>query len=124
MTTYRLEFIPDAPERTRDWFMDAPGLPPIVQNWRDAGCVAPLALTDESVGPVRDWLDQVWYREEHRPIRLVADEPGATLDRDESVKIDLDPDDALAALLKVDPQAEPVEDDPAPPHGDPPSSDP
>jgi hypothetical protein len=32
---------------------------------------------------------------------------------------DLDPEEALRALLKVDPSAEPVEDDPAPPHGDP-----
>jgi hypothetical protein len=39
-------------------------------------------------------------------------------DEDERVAISLDPDDALRALLKVDPQAEPVEDDPAPPHGD------
>jgi hypothetical protein len=30
-----------------------------------------------------------------------------------------DPEDVLKALLKVDPQAEPVEDDPAPPQGDP-----
>jgi hypothetical protein len=42
-----------------------------------------------------------------------------TLDSDEPIKIDLDPEEALKALLKVDPQAEPVEDDPAPPHGDP-----
>jgi hypothetical protein len=40
-------------------------------------------------------------------------------ERDEPVKIDLDPEDALKALLKVDPQAEPVEQDPSPPHGDP-----
>jgi hypothetical protein len=40
-------------------------------------------------------------------------------DRDKTVKIDLDPEEALKALLKVDPEAEPVEDDPAPPHGDP-----
>jgi hypothetical protein len=40
-------------------------------------------------------------------------------ERDEPVKIDLDPEAALKALLKVDPEAEPVEDDPAPPHGDP-----
>jgi hypothetical protein len=40
-------------------------------------------------------------------------------ERDEPVKIDLDPEDALKALLKVDPDSEPVEDDPAPPHGDP-----
>jgi hypothetical protein len=39
--------------------------------------------------------------------------------RDEPVKIDLDPEEALKALLKVDPEAEPVEDDTAPPHGDP-----
>ena len=39
-------------------------------------------------------------------------------DRDEPVKIDLDPEDALKALLKVDPKAEPVEQDPSPPHGD------
>jgi hypothetical protein len=29
-----------------------------------------------------------------------------------------DPEDVLRALLKVDPEAEPVEDNPAPPHGD------
>jgi hypothetical protein len=40
-------------------------------------------------------------------------------ERDEPIKIDLDPEEALKALLKVDPEAEPVEDDPAPPHGDP-----
>jgi hypothetical protein len=40
-------------------------------------------------------------------------------ERDEPVKIELDPEEALKELLKVDPQAEPVEDDPAPPHGDP-----
>lgn len=41
-------------------------------------------------------------------------------DRDEPVKIDLDPEEALKALLKVDPDA-PVEadEDTAPPHGDP-----
>lgn len=38
---------------------------------------------------------------------------------DERVAIPLDPEEALKALLKVDPEAEPVEDDPAPPHGDP-----
>jgi hypothetical protein len=49
----------------------------------------------------------------------MADEKHPTSDeRDEPVKIDLDPEEALKALLKVDPQAEPVEDDPAPPHGD------
>jgi hypothetical protein len=30
-----------------------------------------------------------------------------------------DPEAVLKALLKVEPEAEPVEDDPAPPHGDP-----
>lgn len=30
-----------------------------------------------------------------------------------------DPEAVLKALLKVDPEAEPAEDDPAPPHGDP-----
>jgi len=39
-------------------------------------------------------------------------------DEDERVAILLDPEDALRALLKVDPQAKPVDDDPAPPHGD------
>jgi hypothetical protein len=40
-------------------------------------------------------------------------------ERDEPVKIDLDPEQALKGFLKVDPEAEPVDDDPAPPHGDP-----
>jgi hypothetical protein len=40
-------------------------------------------------------------------------------ERDEPIKIDLGPEEALKALLKVDPEAEPVEDDPAPPQGDP-----
>jgi hypothetical protein len=31
--------------------------------------------------------------------------------RDEPVKIDLDPEDAFRALLKVDPNAEPVDDE-------------
>lgn len=33
---------------------------------------------------------------------------------DEPVKIDLDPEEALKALLKVDPEAEPVEDETKP----------
>lgn len=33
-------------------------------------------------------------------------------DRDEPVAIPLDPEEALRALLKVDPDSEPVEDDP------------
>lgn len=40
-------------------------------------------------------------------------------DRDEPVKIELDPEEALKALLKTGPHPEPVEDDPSPPHGDP-----
>jgi hypothetical protein len=39
--------------------------------------------------------------------------------RDEPVKIDLDPEEALKALLATGPHPKPVEDDPAPPHGDP-----
>jgi hypothetical protein len=35
------------------------------------------------------------------------------------VAVPLDPEDALKALLKVDPAAEPVEQDPGPPSGDP-----
>lgn len=34
-------------------------------------------------------------------------------DLDEPVKIDLDPEEAIRALLKVDPEAEPVKDDEA-----------
>ena len=39
-------------------------------------------------------------------------------ERDEPVKIDLDPEEALKALLRVDSEAIPVEKDPGPPHGD------
>jgi hypothetical protein len=39
---------------------------------------------------------------------------------DERFTIEADPDEALRALLKADaPEAEPHEDDPTPPHGDP-----
>jgi hypothetical protein len=42
-------------------------------------------------------------------------------ERDEPVKIDLDPEDALKALLKVDPEDKPVpaDRDEEPPQGDP-----
>jgi hypothetical protein len=45
-------------------------------------------------------------------------------ERDEPVKIDLDPEEALKALLRVDPEDEPVpaETDEEPPQGDPLSS--
>jgi hypothetical protein len=39
--------------------------------------------------------------------------------RDEKVKIDLDPETALKGFLKVDPEGEMVEKDPGSPHGDP-----
>ena len=37
---------------------------------------------------------------------MTTSEPKPTRDMDEKVKIDLDPDVAVAALLKVDPEAE------------------
>ncbi|HME02224.1 MAG TPA: hypothetical protein VKG38_04240 [Solirubrobacteraceae bacterium] len=40
-------------------------------------------------------------------------------ERDEPVRIDLDPDDALRALMETGPHPEPVEKDPEPPQGDP-----
>jgi hypothetical protein len=40
-------------------------------------------------------------------------------ERDEPVKIDLDPELALRALIKTGPHPEPVERDPASPSGDP-----
>ena len=40
-------------------------------------------------------------------------------DDEERVSIPLDPEQALRGLTQVDPDAKPVEDDPAPPHGDP-----
>jgi hypothetical protein len=52
---------------------------------------------------------------------MPADEKPKAHDMDEPVAIPLDPEDALKALLKVDPEDKPVpaEEDQEPPQGDP-----
>jgi hypothetical protein len=49
----------------------------------------------------------------------MADDPKPEPADEDRVSIPLDPEDALKALLKVDPEAEPVEKDTEPPQGDP-----
>lgn len=48
---------------------------------------------------------------------MMPDDPA--LSRDEPVKLDLDPEEALKGLLKVDPEALPADQDEEPPQGDP-----
>jgi hypothetical protein len=49
----------------------------------------------------------------------MAEHPKPEPAEEDRVPIPLDPEDALKALLKVDPAAEPAEQDPGSPSGDP-----
>jgi hypothetical protein len=48
-----------------------------------------------------------------------TEDPKPEAQEEDRIAIPLDPEDALNAILQVDPVAEPVEQDPEPPQGDP-----